>query len=106
MKLWQKLKRKSPGMKKDVPLVYHKASPVATTPTLPQVPSHLTNQTGSLVFLLGSKSGTDNMARKGVARPQLSNRSRLRVQNSINDNYCLKCVTGQENCVYVSGKVV
>ena len=40
-----------------------------------------------------------------MARPQLSNRSWLRVQNSINDNYCVKCMTGLKDCVDVSGKI-
>ena len=39
-----------------------------------------------------------------MARPQPTSRNRLRVQNSINDNCCVKCVTGQKDFVYVSGK--
>ena len=42
---------------------------------------------------------------KVVARPQLSNRSWLRVPNSIHDNYCVKCVTGLKDFVHVSGKL-
>ena len=40
-----------------------------------------------------------------MARPQLSNRDWLRVQNSINDNYFVKCVTRLKDLVYVSGKL-
>ena len=73
--------------------VHHRTSLVATTPGLLQLPSHCTNRTRSLLCLLGSKSGTDNRARKSVARPQLSSIRQQRVLNSINDNYCVKCVT-------------
>ena len=50
------------------------------------------------------KSGNDNRARKDVARPQPTSRNQLRVQNSINENYCRNCVTEQDS-VYVSSKV-
>ena len=40
-----------------------------------------------------------------MARPKLSYRNRLRVQNNINDNYCVKCVTGLKYCVCVPGKM-
>ena len=39
-----------------------------------------------------------------MARLQLSQGNRLRVQSSINDNYCVKCVTGLKDCAYVSDK--
>ena len=92
-------------MRKDILLATVAGSPVAITPVLLQLLSHLTKWTGSLVYLLGSRSGRGSRARKVVARPQLSNRSRLRVQNSINDNDCVKCVTRLKDFVYVSGKV-
>ena len=57
------------------------------------------------MYLLGSRSGIDNRAGKDGARPQPTSRSRLRVQNNVNDNYCVNCVTGQEDFVYMSGKV-
>ena len=40
-----------------------------------------------------------------MARPQPSRRNRLRVQSSVNDNYCVKCVTGLKECVCVSAKL-
>ena len=67
--------------------------------------SLLTNRTGSQVYVLRSRSGTDNRAGKDGARPQPTSRIWLRVQNSVNDNYCVNCVTGQEDFVYVSSKV-
>ena len=67
--------------------------------------SLLTNWTGSLMYLLGSRSGTDSRAGKDWARPQPTSRRWLMVQNSVNDNYCVNCVTGQEDFVYVSSKV-
>ena len=92
-------------MKKDVLLATLTGNPVVIIPMLLQLPSHLTNRTGSLLYLLGSKSGTDSRARKVMERPQLSNKSWLRVQSSINDNYCVKCVTRLKDFVDVSSKV-
>ena len=40
-----------------------------------------------------------------MARHQLSRRNRLRVLNNVNDNYCVKCVTGLKDCACVSGKI-
>ena len=39
-----------------------------------------------------------------MARPQLSHRNRLRIQSNVNDNYCVKCVTGLKDCACVSVK--
>ena len=58
-----------------------KKKPGCYAPMLLLLPSHLSNQTS----LLGSKLGTDNRARKDMARPQPTSRNRLRVQSSIND---------------------
>ena len=91
-------------MRKGVLLVLRTGSPVIFILMLPPA-SHLANRTGSPVFRLGNKSGTHNKARKDVARPQPTSRNRLRVQNRVNDNYCINCVTRQEDFVYVSGKV-
>ena len=43
--------------------------------------------------------------KKDVARPQPSNRNQLRVQSSLHDNHCVKCVTRLTDFVCVSGKV-
>ena len=40
-----------------------------------------------------------------MARPQLSHRNRPRVQNNVNDNYYVKCVTRLKDCVCVSVKM-
>ena len=82
----------------------YRRSPIAITSMLLLL-SHLTNQTRSPVCQHGSKSQTDNRARKVMAKPQLTSRNWLRVQISINANYCINCVAGQEDCVHVSGKM-
>ena len=79
-------------MRKDILLATHTGSLVTITPILLLLPRHLISWTGSPVYLLGSRSGTSNRARKDVARPQLSNRNQLRAQSSINDNYCVSIV--------------
>ena len=88
-------------MRKDVLVAALTEDLVVITPML-LLPSPLTNQTRSPVYQLGSRSGTGSRARKVVVRPQLSNRS---WPNSINDNYCVKCVTGLKDFVDVSGKL-
>ena len=40
-----------------------------------------------------------------MARPQLSLKNWLRVLSNVNDNYCVKCVNGLNDCACVSGKV-
>ena len=40
-----------------------------------------------------------------MARPQLSHKNRLRVQSSVNDSYCVKCVTALKDCACVSCKL-
>ena len=50
--------------------------------------SLLMNRTGSSVSQLGRRY-----------------RNRLRVLNNVNDNYCVKCVTGLKDCACVSGKI-
>ena len=57
------------------------------------------------MYLLGSRSGTDDRERKDGARSQPTSISRLRVQNSLKDNCYVNCVTRQEDFVYVSGQV-
>ena len=64
-----------------------------------------TKQTGSPLYLLGSRSSTNNKERKDGARPQLSNRNQLRVPSRVNDNYCVQSAAGLKDSVYVSGKL-
>ena len=45
------------------------------------------------------------MRNRQQGRKGPTSRSRVRFQNSINVNYCVHCVTGQEDFVYVSSKV-
>ena len=86
-------------MRKGV-LVLHTRNPVTFTLMLP-LASHLTNWTRGPVSQLGNKSVTDNKAREDTTRPQPTSRNRLRVQNRKNDNYCVNCVTGQEDCLCI-----
>ena len=67
--------------------------------------SLLINRTGSPVSQHGSRYGTGSRERNVVASLQPSHRNRLRVLNNINDNYCVKCVTGLKDCACVSGKI-
>ena len=57
---------------------------------LPQLQNQNTNWTGSPLYLSGSRSGTGNRERNDVARPQLSNRNRLRALSRVNDIYCVQ----------------
>ena len=90
---------------KDILLVPHRRSLVVITHILLVLLSHLTSRTERPVCLHGSKSGTDNRAKEVMAKPPITSSNRLRIQSSINDNYCVKCVAAQEECVHVSGKV-
>ena len=62
--------------------------------------------TRSCLSQLGSKYLNASRERKVVASLQLSHRNRPRVQNLINDNYCVKCATGLKDCVCVPGQRV
>ena len=42
--------------------------------------------------------------RKVVASLQLSHKNCPRVLKNVNDNFCVKCVTGLKDCACVSGK--
>ena len=64
----------------------------------------LVNQTGSLLSQLGSKYENSSRERKLVASLQPSHRNWPRVSNLLNDNYCVKCVTGLKDCACVSGQ--
>ena len=63
------------------------------------------DRTGSPVSQLGSKYVDVNRERTVVASHPLSHRNRPRVLNNVNDNYCVKCVTGRKDCACVSGKI-
>ena len=65
----------------------------------------LISQTGSPASQLGSEYVNVNRERKVVASLPLSHRNRSRVLNHINDNYCVKCVTGLKDCACVSGQI-
>ena len=62
------------------------------------------NWTGSRLSQLGSKYANASRERKVVASLPLSHRNRPRVLNLVNDNYCVKCVTGLKDCVCVPGQ--
>ena len=66
--------------------------------------SHLVNRTGSLLSQLGSKSENASKAVKVMASLPPFHRNRPRVLNRVNDNYCIKCVTGLKDCVCVPGQ--
>ena len=65
----------------------------------------LINRTRSPASQLGSKYMNVNRERKVVASLPLSHRNRPKVLNHVNDNYCVKCVTGLKDCAYVSGQI-
>ena len=67
--------------------------------------SLLINRIGGPVSQLGSRYVNDNRKRKVVASLPLSHRNRPRVLNNVNDNYCVKCVTGLQDCACVSRKI-
>ena len=67
--------------------------------------SFLINRTGSPVSQLGSRYVNVNRERNVVASLPLSHRNRSSVLNNVNDNYCVKCVTGLKDCACVSGKI-
>ena len=69
-----------------------------------QVTSQLAIMTGNRTSLLGSRLKTSNKPGRGVAKPQHSPRSRLRVPSLINDNHFVNSVTGQKNSVHVTGQ--
>ena len=62
------------------------------------------NQTRSRSFHLGSKYMNASRERKVVASLPLSHRNRPRVQNNVNDNYCVKSVTGLKYFACVPGQ--
>ena len=64
----------------------------------------LINRTGSPLSQLRSRYANASRERKVVASLQLSHRNRPRILNSVNDNYCVKCVNGLKDCACVSGK--
>ena len=62
------------------------------------------NRTGSCHFQLGSKYTNVSRERKVVASLPLSHRNRPRVQNNVNDNYCVQSVTGLKDFACVPGQ--
>ena len=54
---------------------------------------------------LGSKCANASRERKVVASLPLCHRNRSRVLNNVNDKYCVKCVTGLNDCACVSGMI-
>ena len=64
----------------------------------------LASHTGSPVVFTRSRYVNASRERKILASPQLSLKNRPRVLNNVNDNYCVKCITGLKDCACVSGK--
>ena len=62
------------------------------------------NRTGSRPSQLGSKYINVSRDRKVMASLPLSHRNRPRVQNNINDNYCVQSVTGLKDFACVPGQ--
>ena len=92
-------------MKRGVRLTSHTGNPVISIHML-QMTNLLIKRTRSRLSQLGSKYVNVSWERKVVASLQLSYRNRPRVQNNVNDNYCVKCVTGLKDCVCVPGQRV
>ena len=74
-----------------------------STLMLPMTESH-NNQTGSHPSQLGSKYTNASRERKVMASLPLSHRNRPRVQNNVNDNYCVQSVTGLKDFACVPGQ--
>ena len=98
-----KAEEEVPEVKRGVCLASHTGNPVVSIYMLPMT-NFLINRTGSRLSQLGSKYMNANRERKVMASPQLSHRNRPRVPNLVNDNYCVKCVTGLKDCVCVPGQ--
>ena len=77
--------RHSSGSSHRKPSRFH---PYASSTTKP---AHQLDQK-STVPVWKQRSGTSNRERKDGARPQPSNRNRLRVLSRVNDNYCVQTV--------------
>ena len=95
-----KLKRKYLQVKRGVLLASHTGNLVVSTHMLPMT-DLLINRTGSRLSQLGSKYANASRERKVVASLQVFHRNRPRVPNLVNDNCCVKCVTGLKDSVCV-----
>ena len=98
-----KLRKRFLEVRRSVLLTSHTGNPVVSIHMLPMT-NLLINRTGSHLSQLGSKYVNASRERKVVASLQLSHRNWPRVPNLINDNYCVKCVTGLQDCVCVPGQ--
>ena len=65
----------------------------------------LINRTGSPASQPESKYVNVSREKKVMASLPLFDRNRPRVLNHVNDNYCVKCVTGLKGCTCVSGQI-
>ena len=101
---WSRLKMKSHVVRRGVLLAVHTGSLDVFTHTLPQVAYQHINRTRSPLHRPGSKLETGKWDRKVVAKPQISPKSRFRVQRKVNDNYCVLNVARVKDSVHVSGK--
>ena len=72
---------------------------------LPMTNRH-NNRTGSRPSQVGSRYANVSKERKVVVSLPLSHRNRPRVQNNVNDNYCVQNVTGLKDFVCVPGQKV